>query len=178
MDDHKHNDREWFPSMNFKDEKRHHGGQGGRHGEMNNGDGEYHVDKKILQERRITRLVTRASFVSFLMWFFIFVAAAVGLKAARQQSDSRWFMRCSFKKSIIFLVLASALGIAKLCMDHKIMKQMERFSKELEEPAGNFGKNHQKKGCGKNKFGKKDKGQWTFNELKHMSQREQSERIE
>lgn len=153
-------------------------------------DGEFQqVDKKALQERRVTRLVTRASFVSFLMWLFIFVAAAIGLKAAKQQSDSRWFMRCSFRKSIIFLALASGLGIWKLVLDHKIMKQMERFSKELEQP-GSFGKSHGKngmggkKGCGKNKNkknkfeGKNKEDQFYFNDFKQMSKLEQNQRIQ
>ena len=154
-----------------------HFGHGGKRGE-------YKVDKKVLQERRLSKLMTRAAFVSFLMWLFIAIAAVIGLKAARQQTDNgRWFMRCSFRKSIIFIVLASLLGIWKLVLDKKLMKQFERFGRELEEP-GKFGKKHHRQnrengrrggdrkhhGGRKDRFGRdEDDLEWSFNEIKQMS---------
>ena len=71
-------DNDWFPKMKFNDDKR--PPRPGHDGKQN---GEYHVDKKVLQERRVSKLMTRASFVSFLMWLFIAIAAAIGLRAAK-----------------------------------------------------------------------------------------------
>ena len=69
---------DFFPKMKFKGEKMHQGP--GQH-EMQGG--EYHVDKRVLQERRISKMMTRAAFVSFIMWLFIAISAAIGLRAAR-----------------------------------------------------------------------------------------------
>ena len=69
---------DFFPKMKFKGDKMH---QGPGHHKMQ--DGEYHVDKRVLQERRINKMMTRAAFVSFIMWLFIAIAAAIGLRAAR-----------------------------------------------------------------------------------------------
>ena len=182
-----HHDEEFFAvkksaefehgSYTFQKEGGHfeHGGKKG---------GEYKVDKKVLQERRLSKLMTRAAFVSFLMWLFIAIAAVIGLKAARQQTDNgRWFMRCSFKKSIVFIVLASLLGTWKLFLDKKLMKQFERFGRELEEQ-GKFGKKHHGQnrengrrggdrkhhGGRKDRFGRdEDDLEWSFNEIKQMS---------
>ena len=71
-------DNDWFPKMKFNDDKR--PPRPGHDGKQN---GEYHVDKKVLQERRVSKLMTRASFVSFLMWLFIAIAATIGLRAAK-----------------------------------------------------------------------------------------------
>jgi len=180
------------PSYTFQDDKHHErrGGDRDHHdGEHRKEGGEYKVDKKVLQERRLTKLMTRASFVSFLMWLFIAIAAIIGLKAARQTENSKWFMRCSFKKSIIFIVLASLLGIWKLILDKKLMKQFHRFEKELEE-TGNFGKKHHNEekrqnrengrdgkkhqGGRKDRFGRDENDlEWSFNEIKQMSLQEQ-----
>ena len=69
---------DFFPKMKFKGDKMH---QGPGHHEMQGG--EYHVDKRVLQERRINKMMTRAAFVSFIMWLFIAISAAIGLRAAR-----------------------------------------------------------------------------------------------
>ena len=179
-DDHKFDESQWFPKMNFKDEKKH-DGKGHHNGQKDFG-GEYQVDKKVLQERRISKMMTRASFVSFLMWLFIAISAAIGIRASKMTSDSRWYMRCSFRKSIIFLVLATVLGIWKMTLNKKLMKQFERFEKEMEEPVGNFGKKHhggKKNNKKQGKFGGSDgTHQWSFNEVKQMSKVEQNQMIE
>jgi len=46
-------------------------------------EGTYKVDKKVLQERRVSRIMTRASFVTFLMWALVFAASAVGYRASK-----------------------------------------------------------------------------------------------
>ena len=74
----------WLPKMKFNDEReRHPQGPPGDHMERQGGRGEYHVDKRVLQERRVSKLMTRAAFVSFLMWLFIAIAAVIGLRAAK-----------------------------------------------------------------------------------------------
>ena len=82
-----------------------------------------------MKHRNVERLHTRAAFVSFLMWLMIFVAGAIGFRASKIQDNNMW-IRCTFKKSMIFVILASLLGIWKLTLDAKIMKGMERFHKE------------------------------------------------
>ena len=174
----KFGDNHDFPKMKFKGENM----GPGHHDDQQEG-GEYHVDKRVLQERRVSKLMTRASFVSFLMWLFIAISAAIGLRAARAQPDttnSKWFMRCSIRKSIIFLVLASLLGIWKMILSKKIMHQFERFGRE-EKHKGNFGKKHhggRQNGEKWHKGGKGDEGEWSFNQVKQMSKQEQNQIIQ
>lgn len=113
----------WNPEMTFNNDK-HQEGKGGRghhNGDRNDGEGDYKVDKKILQERRISKLVTRASFVGFVMWFFVAIAACKGLQGAKMWSNSKWFMPGTICKSMCLLMIASVLGIWKLCLNHKLM---------------------------------------------------------
>lgn len=59
------------------------------------------------------------------------------------------------------------------------MHQMERFGRELDHKGGNFGKKHNgrgRKGDKKNHW-KKDL-EWSFNEIKQMSKKEQNEMFE
>jgi len=62
----------------------------------------------------------RASFVSFIMWTCVFIAASIGYRASKQQSNG--WIHCSFKKSLILLVIASGLGVWKLSMNYHLMK--------------------------------------------------------
>ena len=57
--------------------------QKGDHHDGKSADGSYKVDKKMLQERKISKLVTRSTFVSFLTWMFVLVAAVTGVRASR-----------------------------------------------------------------------------------------------
>lgn len=91
-----------LPSQDFKHGQGHEGRQGK--------EGHYKLDKNALAERRVGKLVTRATFVSFLMWTFVFIAACIAKRAAMCSDQNKW-IRCSFKKSIIMLVLASLLGV-------------------------------------------------------------------
>ena len=77
-------------------------------------------------------IMTRASFVTFLMWLFVFCAAITGKRAAYNQQNAKWYMRCSFKKAIVFLFLATIMGVFKLTLNIKMMHQMKRFQKENE----------------------------------------------
>ena len=92
------------------------------------------VDKQVLQERRVERLMTKGAFLSFLMWTFVFLAASVGYMASKQTEPNR-FIRCTFKKSIILLVFASFFGIWKLMTMHKMMKEQRRLDRAAENPA-------------------------------------------
>lgn len=132
-----------------------------------------------MQERRVTKLMTRAAFVSFIMWLFVFVAAITGKRASWNSQNSKWWMRCSFKKAIIFLVLATLMGIWRLILSAKIMHQMERYQKEVRNNSqGKFNKkNHGGKG-GKNFGDKGENGKWSFNEIKQMSKQDQIEMID
>jgi hypothetical protein len=70
--------------------------------------------------------MTRASFVTFLMWGLVFAAAAVGYRTSKQNQLNQ-VTRCTFKKSILLLIFATVLGIWKLKMDFRLMKQMKRY---------------------------------------------------
>lgn len=104
-----------MPSTLFKP-KGHH--QNGDH-DGKPADGSYKVDKKMLQERRISKMVTRATFVSFLTWMFVFVAAVTGIRASKIQ-DNNSYIRCTFKKSVICLIIASLLGVWNLSLKFRI----------------------------------------------------------
>lgn len=69
-----------MPSAMFNHKGKH---QKGDHHDGKPADGSYKVDKKMLQERKISKLVTRSTFVSFLTWMFVLVAAVTGVRASR-----------------------------------------------------------------------------------------------
>lgn len=124
--------------------------------------------------------MTRGAFVSFLMWLFILIAAITGKRAAWNSQNSKWWMRCSFRKAIIFLVLATLMGIWKMIITSKVMKQMERFQREIEHEGKEGGKFNKKHHDGKGKRGGKGRNndQWNFNEIKQMSKQDQMEMVD
>lgn len=172
-------DEDYFPKMTFNNDQKH--GKGHHNGGHNQDkDEDYSVDKKVLQERRIQKLMTRGAFVSFLMWTFILIAAITGKRAAWNSQNSKWWMRCSFKKAIVFLVLASGMGIWKMINSSKIMKQMERFQREIDNEGkedGKFNKKHHG-GKGKHVGEGRNNNQWNFNEIKQMSKQDQMEMVD
>jgi len=89
-------------------------------------------------------------------------------------------MRCSFRKAIIFLVLASLMGIWKMFITSNVMKQMERFQREIDHEGKEGGKFNKKHHDGKGKRGGKgrDNNQWNFNEIKQMSKQDQMEMVD
>ena len=101
----------------------------GKHNEM---EGEIvRVDKMTLTERRMTKLSTRGAFLSFLMWAFVFIAATIG-KRASWQKENNWWIRCTLKKSIFMLWIASCLGVWNLVIKHKLGKEMHKIKDGLE----------------------------------------------
>ena len=119
---------ETVDSQSNFDEDSHHRNGGKKHGHQNNGD---KIDKKTLAERRIGRLMTRATFLSFLMWTFVLFAACIGHRVSKFQENTRW-IRCTFKKSLIMLLIASLFGAWKLSVNSHIMTQMHRYHKQME----------------------------------------------
>ena len=148
------------PPPRFEHEEHHEQGERGhgrpgRGGRGKRGPG---FNKMAMKHRNVEHLHTRAAFVSFLMWMCVLIAGAIGFRASKTQENSPW-IRCTFKKSLIFIVLASLLGIWKLTLDAKLMKGMERFHKEWRnKPKGNM-------------FGKHKK-QWNFKKQQAMSKEE------
>ena len=84
------------------------------------------MDKMTLMERRVSRLMTRGAFVSFLMWAFVFIAATIGRRASWQK-ENNWWIRCTLRKSIFMLLIASLLGIWKLKIGSDLMGIFHRF---------------------------------------------------
>lgn len=134
-----------FDSADSEDEDEPHHRNGGKRGEGHrngnkHGDGHrnsekrgdgHKMNKKHLAERRIGRLMTRATFLSFLMWTFVLFAACIGHRVSKFQENTRW-IRCTFKKALIMLLIASGLGLWKLNVNRHIMKEMHRFHKQME----------------------------------------------
>lgn len=127
---HLKHDKDFFVDYKDKAEFKKGGHQEGRQEGHQNGQPK--TQEQVEQEHRITRLTTRATFVSFLMWTLVFIAASIGYRATFNKTENRW-IRCSFKKSILLLVVASGLGLWKLHMDYKLMKQMRNYHKAENE---------------------------------------------
>lgn len=64
------------------EEDAHHQRDGGRKHGSHHGKGDK-IDNKTLAERRIGRLMTRATFLSFLMWTFVLFAACIGHRVSK-----------------------------------------------------------------------------------------------
>ena len=105
-----------------KHEGRPHGSGQGEH---------YRVDKLTLQERRVSRLITRGAFLSFFMWLLVFVAACVGKRASWMRQQNRW-IGCTFKKSVCLLIFASIVGVFGLITKRQVMGEMMHFKRALE----------------------------------------------
>lgn len=114
-----------------------------------------------LQERRIDRMVTRASFVGFLFWAFVMLAAGVGYRASKITENTRW-IGCTFKKSVILLFIASGLGIWKLHLNFKIHDSVKRFKREMimSNAKNGFGSKHQNG---------PSKSDWMFREMINLT---------
>ena len=67
----------------------------------------------------MTKLSTRAAFLSFLMWMFVFIAATVAKRATFQQ-EYKWWIRCTVKKSIFMLWIATVLGVWNLIIKNDL----------------------------------------------------------
>lgn len=112
----RHHDDHERPSATFR--------HSGEHGEA-----PYKVDKAMLEERRITRMVTRATFLSFLMWTFVFIGACIGSRVVWFKEHTRW-VHCSFKKSVFFIVIASLLGVWKMHAESKIFHELKHMHRQ------------------------------------------------
>jgi|Transcript_26534 hypothetical protein len=132
-------------------QRDHHQGRGRRH----------RINKMMMKERRMEHMHSRAAFVTFLMWLCVFVAGAIGFRASKTQDNNRW-IRCTLKKSVFFVILASLLGVWKLRLDFKLMRGMDRMHREMRNKPRN------------NMFGE-HKQQWKFQDYKQMSPAELKE---
>ena len=87
------------------------------------------MNKIGMQSRRVEHDASRASFMTFLMWLCVFVAATIGFRASKVNPEENRWIRCTYWRACIFLVLATIFGIVKLVFDYKMIKGMERLDK-------------------------------------------------